>query len=90
MGIFVVRVHGPGYDALPGDASVGYRPTFNGKKIILEVFLFDFNAVIYGKKITVKFLSKIRDEVHFDSIRALVAQIEADVVIAKRYFQEKT
>lgn len=86
MGIFVVRVHGLRDAALPGVASIGYRPTFNGKKIVLEVFLFDFNEMIYGKKITVEFLSKIRDELHFDSVDELVVQIEKDVVFAREYF----
>ena len=86
MGIFVVRVHGLRDSALAGVASVGYRPTFNGKKVVLEVFLFDFDEVIYGKKITVEFLSKIRDELHFSSADELVVQIEKDVVIAREYF----
>ncbi len=86
MGIFVVRVHGLKNKILPGVASVGYRPTFDGKKIILEVFLFDFDEVIYGQKITVEFLEKIRDEVYFDSVSKLITQIEKDVEIAKKYF----
>jgi riboflavin kinase/FMN adenylyltransferase len=87
MGIFVVRVHGLHEQALPGVASIGYRPTFNGKKIVLEVFIFDFNEMIYGKKITVEFLSKIRDELHFNSVDELIVQIEKDVVVAKRLFK---
>lgn len=86
MGIFVVRVYGLCDYALPGVASVGYRPTFNGKQIILEVFLFDFNKMIYGKKITVEFLKKIRDEVKFDSIDDLVVQMKDDARIAKAFF----
>lgn len=85
MGIFVVRVHGLDNRVLPGVASVGYRPTFHGKKIVLEVFIFDFDEIIYGRKITVEFLSKIRDELHFDSVPELIVQIEKDVVIAKQY-----
>lgn len=87
MGIFVVRVHGINNQVLQGVASVGYRPTFNGKKIILEVFIFDFNDMIYGKNLTVEFLSKIRDELHFESIDALIVQIENDVQVAKAYFK---
>ena len=83
MGIFAVKVYDLRQQPLPGVASIGYRPTFNGKQIILEVFLFDFDEVIYGKKITVEFLSKIRDEVKFDSVDALVLQIADDVRVAK-------
>lgn len=86
MGIFIVRVHGLDNKIYQGVASVGYRPTFNGKQILLEVFIFDFDALIYGKKITVEFLEKIRDEAHFDSISELIVQIEKDVEIAKQYF----
>jgi riboflavin kinase/FMN adenylyltransferase len=84
-----VRVHGLDNKIYHGVASVGYRPTFHGKQIILEVFIFDFDAMIYGKKITVEFLKKIRDEEHFDSIPELVVQIEKDVECAKAYFKDK-
>lgn len=87
MGIFVVRVRGLSDEALPGVASIGYRPTFNGKVIVLEVFLFDFDEVIYGERITVEFLHKIRDELRFDSVDALVVQMQQDVMIARSYFQ---
>lgn len=86
MGIFVVRIHGLHNKILPGVASVGLRPTFNGKQIILEVYLFDFDEFIYGKKITVEFLAKIRDEIKFDSIELLIEHIKKDVEIAKQYF----
>ena len=87
MGIFVVRVHGLDNRVYNAVASVGYRPTFNGKKIILEVFLFDFDQNIYGHRITVEFLLKIRDELHFDSVPELIIQIKKDVEIAKNYFK---
>src|SRR3990167_1313483 len=56
MGIFVVRVFGLSQAPLPGVASVGYRPTFNGKEILLEVHLLDFDKIIYGKRLTVEFI----------------------------------
>ncbi|MDP1573630.1 MAG: bifunctional riboflavin kinase/FAD synthetase [Coxiellaceae bacterium] len=87
MGIFVVRVHGLSTMPLPGVASIGYRPTFNGKAIVLEVFLFNFNQTIYGQKISVEFLQKIRDELKFESIDALIVQMQQDVVIAQAYFR---
>ena len=85
MGIFVVRVHGLADAPLPGVASVGLRPTFNGKEIVLEVFLFDFNQTIYGQKISIEFLHKIRDELKFDTIDALILRMQEDVVIARAY-----
>lgn len=86
-GIFVVHVHGLHNQVLAGVASVGYRPTFHGKKILLEVYLFDFDEMIYGKKITVAFLEKIRDELYFESVPALVEQIKKDVEVAKKYLR---
>lgn len=87
MGIFVVLVHGLRDHALSGVASVGYRPTFNGKKIVLEVFLFDFDETIYSQRITVEFLFKIRDELYFNSVDELIVEIKKDVAVAKAYFR---
>ena len=86
MGIFVVRVYGLRAEPLNGVASIGYRPTLDGKKILLEVHLFDFDEMIYGRFITVEFLHKIRDEVKFESVPELVLEIDNDVKIAKKYF----
>lgn len=90
MGIFIVRVYGVRDCALTGVASIGYRPTFGGKQVLLEVHLFDFNETLYGKPITVEFIQKIRDEVHFDSVDALVVKIQEDVQIARDYFAFNT
>ena len=87
MGIFVVQVYGLGDAPLPAVASLGYRPTFGGKEVILEVHLFDFDQDIYSRRLTVEFLQKIRDEENFETVPALIAQIEKDVVIAKEYFK---
>lgn len=67
-----------------GIANIGIRPTINGKTAILEVNLFDFNQNIYGQYLQVEFIEKIRDEVKFDSLSALQAQIEQDICIAKQ------
>ncbi|OGT52431.1 MAG: riboflavin biosynthesis protein RibF [Gammaproteobacteria bacterium RIFCSPHIGHO2_12_FULL_42_13] len=88
MGIFVVRVFGLSQAPLPGVASVGYRPTFNGKEILLEVHLFDFDQVIYGKRLTVEFLHKIRDEIKFTSVDALIEKMHEDAKIARTWDKE--
>lgn len=69
-----------------GIANIGYRPTVDGKKGLLEVHLFDFNGDVYGKLVHVDFLHKIRDEMKFDSFEILKEQILKDVVEAKAYF----
>jgi riboflavin kinase/FMN adenylyltransferase len=78
MGIFAVRVHG--LDNGPHDAvaSVGSRPTFNGTKPILEVHIFDFDEDVYGKYIHVDFIAWLRDQVKFDMVEDLVAQMDVD------------
>ncbi len=70
-----------------GVASIGFRPILNGKKVILEVFIFDFNKSVYGEYAEVEFLYKIRDEQNFTSFASLQKKITEDVTIAKKYFK---
>jgi len=69
-----------------GIANIGYRPTVDGKKGLLEVHLLDFEGDLYGKLVHVDFLHKIREEMKFDSFELLKEQILNDVVTAKHYF----
>ncbi len=66
-----------------GIANLGYRPTFNQSKILLEVNLFNFNRNIYNKKIAVEFIKFIRIEKKFKSIKQLTNQIKKDIRVAK-------
>jgi len=86
-GIFAVRVYGLGNGAHAGVASLGVRPTVkeNGEPL-LEVFVFDFDETIYGRRITVEFLHKLRDEEKYDDLGALTQQIRADVAQAREFF----
>ncbi len=88
-GIYVVTVAGLKEQPVEGVASIGTRPAVNGKKVILEVFLFDFNESIYGEQLEVNFLKKLRDELPFDSLDALKEQIALDVEQAKQFFRHK-
>jgi len=86
-GIFAVRVHGLPGGARSGVASLGVRPTVkSGGRPLLEVFLFDFDQPIYGRRVTVEFLHKLRDEVRYPDLDALAAQIRTDVAQARDYF----
>lgn len=78
-GIFLVRVYGLDGEALYGMASVGTRPTVNGRHNLVEVFLFDFDRDIYGRYIEVEFLEKLREERKFPDLDALGEQIRLDV-----------
>ena len=66
-----------------GIANLGYRPTFNQSKILLEVNLFNFNRNIYNKKLSVEFIKFIRREKKFKSIKQLTNQIKKDISVAK-------
>lgn len=66
-----------------GVANIGNKPTLAGVKPVLEVHLFDFNQDIYGQRLIIEPLFKIRDEQKFNSIDELIQQIHADVATAK-------
>lgn len=84
-GIFAVTVNA--LDKLYyGVASLGNRPTLDGKKTLLEPYLFDFDDDLYGKIIEIAFRHKIRDEQKFDSFDALKQQIQWDISSAKTFF----
>jgi len=69
---------------IKGIANLGYRPTFNGKKILLETHLFNFSGNIYNKDLTVEFLKFIRKEKKFKNINKLRKQIRIDLLTAKK------
>ena len=86
-GIFVVDVEGLSAAPLPGVASLGVRPTVKERgRPTLEVHLFDFDDLIYGKRITVRFLQKLREEQKFADLDSLVAQMRLDAAAARDYF----
>ena len=70
---------------LKGIANLGFRPTFNQKKILLEVNIFNFKRNLYNKQLTVEFLNFIRGEKKFKSIEELKKQIKKDVKQAKNF-----
>jgi riboflavin kinase/FMN adenylyltransferase len=82
-GILAVRVLGIEPHCLPGVASLGTRPTVDGTEPLLEVHVFDFSGDLYGRAIEVEFVAKLRDEVKFDSLDALVAQMQIDGASAR-------
>ena len=69
---------------IKGIANLGYRPTFNQKKILLEVHLFNFSGNLYNKYLSVEFLKFIRREKKFKNVNQLRAQIKTDLSIAKK------
>lgn len=86
QGVYVVEMTGVAETPWPGVANVGNRPTFDGTRTLLEVYLLDFDGDIYGRHVQVRFLNKLRDEERYDSTAALVAAIDDDVVRGRAYF----
>jgi riboflavin kinase/FMN adenylyltransferase len=65
--------------------NVGVRPTFRtGRGLLVEAFLLDFDADVYGSELRLRFLARLRGEKRFDSAEALVAQMDRDVVDTRR------
>jgi len=83
-GVYVVTalVDGVGY---PGVANVGVRPTFgeHSSNLVVEAHIFDFSSTLYDRELEVQFLRKLRDEVAFPTVAALIAQIVRDVEQAR-------
>ncbi len=77
-GIFAVRVVLGRGRTLDGVASLGCRPTVSGDHELLEVHLFDFDGTLYGEKLQVQFMAKLRDEAHFENLDVLVEQMRKD------------
>jgi riboflavin kinase/FMN adenylyltransferase len=82
-GIYAVRIKRGIGPVLDGVASYGRRPTFDNGAPLLEVYVFDFSASLYGEELAVTFLDWIRPELRFESVAALVEQMNADVTAAR-------
>jgi riboflavin kinase/FMN adenylyltransferase len=82
-GILAVLVRGVGPGAMPAVASLGTRPTVDGKEVLLEVHVFDFVGDLYGREIEVEFLAKLREEEKFDSLDSMMVQMKIDAANAR-------
>jgi len=86
-GIYAVTVETRG-GLLQGVANIGYSPTFDDRQFTVEVHILDFKEFIYGQRIRVNFIRRIRDEIKFSSLGALKDQIAKDVETARRLLAE--
>lgn len=78
-GVYATRVKIEGDEALyRGMTNIGKRPTYNGHHVTVETNIIDFIGDIYGKRVSVEFIKKIRDERQFSSPEELKKQIEID------------
>jgi riboflavin kinase / FMN adenylyltransferase len=83
-GIFAVRVSGAGLNDAPGVASLGTRPAVNGKELLLEAHVFDYSGDLYRRYVHVDFVQRLRDELWFPSMDALVEQMHKDASLARK------
>ena len=87
LGVYAVKVYIENRKTfLRGIANLGYRPTFNQKKILLEVNIFNFSGNLYNKNLRVDFVKFIRKEKKFKGIDQLRKQIKLDLKVAKQTY----
>ena len=82
-GVFAVRVTGGGLLNAPGVASLGTRPAVNGKELLLEAHVFDFDGDLYRQHLHVDFIAFLREERWFADLEALTAQMDRDAAQAR-------
>jgi len=87
-GIFAVKCFGAATRGLEGVASLGMNPAIRKDgPATLEAFLFDFSGDLYGRRLTIEFVKKLRDEADFASVDELAAQIRRDCDAAREHFR---
>ena len=90
LGVYAVRAtieQENGESWIDGVANIGVRPTFGGADVVLEVFLFDFDDDLYGKRLRVRLVDFLRPEKKFDGADNLKAQIAQDSAKAQKILQ---
>ncbi|OQY11744.1 MAG: riboflavin biosynthesis protein RibF [Desulfobacteraceae bacterium 4572_19] len=88
MGVYAVTIECE-FGTFTGVANLGYSPTFDDHLFTIEVHILDFNNDIYGKRIRVNFVERLRDEMKFAGIEELSAQINQDIKKARKIFSER-
>ena len=83
LGVYSVLVRGPNFSKR-GIANIGYRPTFKGRNLLLEVNIFGISKNLYNKVLTVNFKKFLRPEKKFKNFELLKKQIKQDIKRAKK------
>ena len=71
----------------PAATSVGTNPTFGGKEQTVETYILDFDKNIYGQSLSVSFYEKLRNEITFNSLDNLIAQVKSDVLEVRKLYK---
>jgi riboflavin kinase / FMN adenylyltransferase len=83
-GIYAVTLSVEGGPAMPAVASLGTNPTFVAAgQLVLEVHVLDWRGDLYDRRVRTTFVARLRDELWFDSVEALVEQIRRDIIAAR-------
>lgn len=85
-GVYAVKVR-HNLQEYSGVVNIGHRPTFGGKNSTIEVYLLDFTGQLYGEKLRIYFVERLRGEQKFSSIDELVGAIEGDIIRARQILQ---
>jgi riboflavin kinase/FMN adenylyltransferase len=90
QGVFAVFARCAGGRWLPAVSNLGYRPVVGGREPLLEVHFFDFDKDLYGQRLEVQFVAKLRDELNFESMDELVDQMKRDESLARTCLAQAT
>jgi riboflavin kinase/FMN adenylyltransferase len=88
QGVYATRVHGLGGVPRASVSSFGTRPTVDGVEPLLEAHLFDFDGDLYGRRIEVEFVARLRDEEKYPDLPTLVAQMDRDAAQARHILMQ--
>jgi riboflavin kinase / FMN adenylyltransferase len=86
-GIYATIVRREGWQ-MNSVTNIGVRPTFDGLKRLIETYIWDFSGDLYGKKLRIDLVARLRDEMRFNSVEELKTQMGKDVEKAKQIFKE--
>ena len=86
-GIYAAFAHLEGKRLMTA-VSIGTRPTFGGHDRAIEAFILNFEDNLYGTTLRLEFVQRLRDQVKFDTVEALLEQVDRDVAETRRILQK--
>jgi riboflavin kinase/FMN adenylyltransferase len=86
-GVYMTEVELEG-KRMPAVTNIGFNPTFDGKKFLVETHVLNFSGNLYGREVAIYFHERIRDEIKFDGIDKLKERIAKDVAVAREHFKK--
>jgi len=84
-GVYYTQVYYQG-KCLNGLTNLGCNPTFEKHPFSIETYIYDFDEDIYGEELTIVFKNKIRNEIKFDTVDDLIAQIRSDIEDIRNHY----